>query len=127
QRFQVVRLGDLADGDDVAERLRHLLAAEVEHAGVEPVAGEGALAEGPLRLRDLVLVVREDEVTAATVDVERLAQVAVHHGRALDVPAGAPGAPGAVPGRLARLRAFPEREVERAPLGLADLDARARL
>ena len=44
-------------------------------------------AERALRLRDLVLVVREDQVGAAAVDVERLAEVAVRHRRALDVPA----------------------------------------
>jgi hypothetical protein len=55
---------------------------------VHPVARERAFAVGALRLRDLVLVVRKDEVLAAGVDVERRAQVRDGHGRALDVPAG---------------------------------------
>ena len=114
QRLEVVGLGDLADGDDVAERLRHLLAAEVHHAGVQPVARELPVAERALRLRDLVLVVREDEVGAAAVDVERLAEVAVRHRRALDVPARAARAPRALPERLAGLGRLPQREVERA-------------
>ena len=101
QRLEVVGLGDLADGDDVAERLRHLLAAEVHHARVQPVARELAVAERALGLGDLVLVVREDQVGAAAVDVERLAEVAVRHRRALDVPAGPARAPGARP-RTAR-------------------------
>ena len=40
---------------------------------------------------------------------------------------GRPGPPGARPLRLARLGRFPQREVERAALLLADLDARAGL
>ena len=86
------------------ERLRHLLAAEGQHARVQPVAREVADAERALGLGDLVLVVREDQVGAAAVDVEGLAEVAVRHGRALDVPARAARAPGALPRRLARLR-----------------------
>mmetsp|Transcript_81846 Transcript_81846/g.265117 ORF Transcript_81846/g.265117 Transcript_81846/m.265117 type:complete len:402 (-) Transcript_81846:249-1454(-) len=41
--------------------------------------------------------------------------VARHHG-ALDVPAGPPGPPLALPSRLSRLRLLPEREVVRIPL-----------
>ena len=51
-------------------------------------------AVGAAALGDLVLVVREDQVEAAAVDVERHAQPALAHGRALDVPAGAAVAPG---------------------------------
>src|SRR5262245_66159920 len=40
------------------------------------------------RLRDLVLVMWEDEIDAATVDVELFAEVPPGHRRALDVPAG---------------------------------------
>ena len=97
---------------------------EPQHAVVHPDARE-ALARG-LRLRALVLVVREDQVEAAAVDVEVLAELRVRHRRALDVPAGPPAAPGRVPGRvLIRLVGLPEREVERRALALARLDARA--
>ena len=48
-------------------------------------------------LRELVLVVREAEVEAAAVDVEGAAEVALAHRRALDVPAGATGAPRRAP------------------------------
>ena len=84
-----------------------------------------ALAGG-LRLGALVLVVREDQVEAAAVHVEVLAELRARHGRALDVPAGPPSPPGRVPGRvLVRLVGLPEREVERRALALAGLDAGA--
>ena len=86
------------------------------------------VAERALGLRDLVLVVREDQVVAAAVDVERLAEIAVRHRRALDVPARAARAPRARP-TTARpaWRAFHSAKSSGLVLLLVDLDARARL
>jgi len=58
-------------------------------------------------------VVREEEVDAAGVEVDGVAEVLLAHRAALDVPAGATAAPGAVPGVVAvsGLVRFPEREV----------------
>ena len=89
---------------------------------MHPDAGEGHA--GCLGLGDLVLVVGEDEVAAAAVDVEAGAQVAQPHGGALDVPARAPLAPGAVPEVivLAGLGGLPDGEVERVLLARLGLD-----
>src|SRR5689334_6893935 len=62
-------------------------------------------------LRNLVLVVREDVIHGPRVDVEMLAEVFHAHRRTLDVPARSPLPPSRRPGRLARLRRLPEREV----------------
>ena len=70
-------------------------------------------------------MVWKDQVLAATVEVERLSEIFHGHRRTLDVPARTSGTPRAVPRWLARLRAFPEREVTRIALALVDLDARA--
>src|SRR3989337_836786 len=40
QRVRAVALDDLADREDVAERLRHLLGTQVDEAIVDPVARE---------------------------------------------------------------------------------------
>src|SRR5688572_5440773 len=64
---------------------------------------------------------REDEVAAPAVHVERLPEVACGHGGALDVPAGSPVAPRAGPRGLARLGALPEREVVAVLLAGIDL------
>ena len=81
---------------------------------MHPVAHEG-LARRAGALRDLVLVVREDEVDAPAVQVERLAQVLHAHRRALEVPAGTAAAEGSVP--LSPLRlvllGLPQYEVPR--------------
>ncbi len=103
--------------DRVAERLRHLLAADGDESVVQPVRGEGVPGSG--RLCELVLVVREAQVQSAAVDVERGPEVAPGHRGALDVPPGASRTPRRVPagGRgLPRLAALPEREVTGIPL-----------
>ncbi len=62
----------LVHGEEVAERLAHLLAGDVQEAVVHPVRRHDGVAEGAAALRDLVLVVREDEVETAGMDVEGL-------------------------------------------------------
>jgi len=69
-----------------------------------------------LALRALVLVMREHQVSAAAMDVEGKPQVLARHGRALDVPARTPLAPGGIPRRLAGLGRLPQREIERVAL-----------
>ena len=58
----------------VAQRLAHLVAAQPQQAIVHPVAGEGHDAGGCLALGDFVLVVGEDQVLPAAVDVQALAR-----------------------------------------------------
>src|SRR3989304_2683830 len=82
--------------------------------GVRPVV-DVLMAEGRLALGDLVLVVGEDVVHAARVEIDTRAQVLGRHGGALDVPAGESVAPGAGPDELpSRLPRPPQREVPRA-------------
>src|SRR6266542_2403197 len=114
----------LGDEQRVAERLAHLLPAHGEQGVVQPVPGEAV--SGRPRLGDLVLVVREDEVGAAAVDVEGLAEVPGGHRRALQVPARAARPPRRLPLRLAGLGALPQGEVQRVALA-ATLLARAHL
>ena len=121
-----VFLGHFTDHEEVALGLGHLLVVDVDEAVVHPVVRE-RLVIAALGLRDLVLVVREDEVLAAAVDVDGLAEVAAIHCGALDMPAGTAVAPGALPVGLAGLGCLPEREVHRLFLEFADVDAGAGL
>src|SRR5918997_32597 len=107
--------------EDVAQGLGHLVAREGDHPVVCPGADKGAVRVGTGALGELVLVVGEEQVRAATVDVRPVGQVLLDHRRALDVPARTPTSPRALPRGLAGLRGLPEREVERALLetGLA--------
>ena len=116
-------IGEVEEVGEVAERLRHLLAAHLDEAVVHPVAGERAAERQ--RLGPLVLVVGEGEVLAAAVEIEVLAQQVQRHHDALGVPARPPLAPGGRPGGLARLGPFPEHEVGGVALLLDRLDAGA--
>ncbi len=118
--FRVVLGQHVADGEEVAERLAHLLVVHAHEAVVDPELRQ-RLAGGAFALGDLVLVVRELQVGSAAVDVEALAQRGAAHGRAFDVPAGTSGAEGTVPlglGRLLGLGGFPQHEVKRIVLAL---------
>ena len=124
QRHGVATVEHVGEQQEVAQALRHLLRVDVEHAAVHPVMGErGAI--GRLGLRHLVFVVREDEVGAAAVDVERQAEVLLGHCGAFEVPTGASLAPRRGPMRLAGLCRLPQREVERVFFSIVNVDARA--
>ena len=95
----------------VAERLRHLLVLDEEVLDVHPEPRE-RLFRRAFRLRDLVLVMRKDQVDAAGMDVDRrLAQQPQRHRRALDVPARTAGAGADIPRRLPVLRRLPQHEI----------------
>ena len=136
------RAQQLVDGDEVAEALRHLLAFDLQEAVVHPDVRHARRAEGAARLGDFVLVMREDEVDAAAVNVEdvlrgivagkaaaeRLQQQGHRHRRAFDMPARSAGrsdAAGARPSRLVRLGGLPQHEVHRVALVGRDVDAGA--
>ena len=93
---------------------------------MHPVLRHDGVTEGRAALRDLVLVMREDEVEAAGVDVEGLPEQRAAHSGALDVPARTAAAPGARPARLRVGRGFPQHEVGRVLLVGRDLDPGAR-
>src|SRR5260370_33258021 len=115
----------------MAEDFGHLLARSGgEEAVMQPVARERRAAMGADALGDLVLVVWEDEVEPAAMDVEGLAEMRLGHRRAFDVPTR-PAAPpplvlpGAVPPRQRRRRRLPQHEVASIALVGRHLDARA--
>ncbi len=67
---------------------------------------------GAFALGDLVFVMGKHQIDAAAMDVERLAQIFLRHGRAFDVPAGPAAAPGRFP---ARQRRHPTASTARNP------------
>ena len=107
------------DEDQVALRLRHLLPVVAHHPGVRVGLGERRARHRDLGLPGAHLVVREDQVAAAGLDVEGRAEVFQGHGGALDVPPRPAPPEGAVPGRLAGTLAPPHDTVEGVALALA--------
>jgi len=76
------------NGHKISGRLGHLLAFDLQEAVVHPEIRHHPRMEGAARLRDFVLVMREDQIDAATVDVEDFAEIPPRHRRAFDMPAG---------------------------------------
>src|SRR4029079_17334145 len=93
----------------------------------DPDTGRRSADDGR-RLGDLVLVVGEDVVDPAAVDIEAGPEVAQRHRRALEVPAReAIAPPRRAPLELTALPgALPEREVRRVTLVGLDLAAMTR-
>ena len=93
---------------------------------MQPIARVTRAAVRARALRDLVLVVRKQQIDAAAVDVDRLAEVRLGHRRAFDVPTGPAAPPRARPTDGVLVRRLPEHEVAGVAFVRRDLDARAR-
>ena len=147
---ELIGLQQLVDGDEVALALRHLAALDLQEAVVHPVVGHGRRAVAAARLGDLVLVVREDQVEPAAMNVEAVRQrlrlgrqpvlqlvpqKRIAHRRALDVPAGAAAdrkrravdRERRVPAGLGVGGFLPQHEIAGVLLVRVDRDPRARL
>src|SRR5204863_8876385 len=129
-------LSQVAGGEKIAVTLRHLRATHVEKLAMHPVAREG-LARRPLRLCDLVFVMRKDQIDAAGVNVERLDAAALpnlveRHRRAFEMPARTAAPKWRIPcgadGFVFRVGFLPECEVRRVAFRvLVARDARTNL
>ena len=103
---------EFLEGDEVAQALAHFLSVDGNHVVVHPVV-DHVVALGSDGLCYFAFVVGEDEVHAAAVDVEVVAEVFASHGGALAVPAGEAVAPGRGPAHdVLRLGLFPEGEID---------------
>ena len=107
----------VADEDQVAGRLGHLLPIEPHGADVEPRSGERRDAGRRLGLGGLERVVREAQVLTTGVQVQRGPVGRQRHGGALGVPARPARSPRRGPGRLVGPADLPDGLVERVVLG----------
>src|SRR5258708_24807441 len=79
-------LQQIMNGDEVAEALRHLFAFDIQEAVVHPNARKRPAMVDGLRLGNLILVMRKNEIDPSAVDVESLAKKGLAHGGALEMP-----------------------------------------
>src|SRR5260370_38419044 len=98
----------------------HFLLSHVQKTGMDPIACKCFAGEA-LTLGDLVLVMREDQIGTAAMDIDLFTQRFHCHRRTLDMPTRTSMTPGAIPHRLPRFRAFPEGNVTRSTLRLGCL------
>ena len=115
----VAARGQIGQRVEIADALAHLAAVHHQVGHVHPVVGKLPV-RAAAALGDLVFMMREDQINAAAVQIEVLAEVFENHGAALQVPAGAAFAPGAGPavGAVFGLAGFPEGKVGERVLGV---------
>ena len=107
----------------VIQRLAHFFCfacfciSDLQHARMHPVVTKGAIIRC-FRLGSFVFMMRKHQVRAAPVNIERQTQILVAHGRALNVPTGAPFPPRGIPRRLTWFRGFPQRKIKRVTLSV---------
>ena len=89
QLLRLVFLQHIAHGEEIAQRLRHLFVVNIDKPVVHPDLRQ-RFAIRAFALRNFIFVVRKLQISAAAMDVKRFAQQRASHGRAFDVPAGAP-------------------------------------
>ena len=74
QHLKIVFLTDLTNSKEIAQRFAHLPVVDVQESVVQPVAGKG-LAVAAFALGNLVLMMREDQILAAGMDIDLLTQI----------------------------------------------------
>src|SRR3989344_1625520 len=96
----VSALYNIGEVDDVAVGFCDFGAFELQMGAMQPETREWFLARGGFGLRYFVVVVHGDVLDTARMDVNLRAEGRAYHRRTLDMPAGEPLPPRAVPAEL---------------------------
>ena len=112
QHLQIVFLRNLTHGKEVAKRFGHLAVVNVQKCVMHPIFGKN-LAIAALTLRNLIFMMREDQILSACMDVDLLAKILLRHDGALDMPARTAITPRRLPGRLSLFFRLPQHEIQR--------------
>src|SRR3989442_14123621 len=99
----------------------HFLIPHLQKTCMYPIACKWFASE-TLTLGDLVLMVREDQIGTAAMDIDLLTQHFHCHSRTLDMPTRTSMTPGAIPPRFSWFSCFPEGKVTRVTFALVWLE-----
>ena len=75
ESFRRIFSDQLVNGIKIAERFGHFDSVHHQHAGMHPVTGKSVVRMGAHRLRAFVLMVRENQIRSAAVNVKRIAEI----------------------------------------------------
>ena len=84
--LKIILLTDLTYSTEVSKRFGHLAVVDVEETVMHPVSCKN-LTIAALALCDLILVMREDQILSACMDINLFSKIFFGHDRALDMPA----------------------------------------
>ena len=120
--FIAVLFCNFPNREEIAQRLGHFLVVNIDIAVVHPVMRE-CLACSSFTLCNFILVMRENQVLTAAVQIERIAQIVRRHCRAFNMPARATLAPWRFPVWFTRLCSFPNSKVQRIFFLVIDINS----
>ena len=116
---------DVLDQEKIPQRFTHFLRVNCDKTVVNPVADERRTTGERLRLSHFILMMRENQITAAAVEIKAATQVFIRHCTAFDVPTGASIPPGTFPEWFAWFGAFPEGKIHRMTFAVIHFDPSA--
>ena len=70
----------IAHSEKIAQRLGHFLAFDLQHFIMHPNLRKTALRMGTAALRNLILMMRKQQIIAAAMNIETMAKKLVRHG-----------------------------------------------
>ena len=123
QCLRLKMLQNIDNHEEITQGFGHFFIIYSNEAIVQPVVHEGMAASAALGLSNFVLVMRENQIAAAAVEVEGFTQIFHAHSGAFDVPARAAIAPGARPGGFAGFSRFPQSKVHGVLLAVVHIHA----
>ena len=91
----------VADGKEIAQGFGHLLALNLQHLVMDPIAGKFTMRVGASGLRDFIFMMRELQVIAAAVNIKAFAQQLMAHRGTFNMPARTTITPRAIPAQHA--------------------------
>ena len=111
QHFRAVTRVGIGDGDDIATRFWHFFVIHRDKTVMQPIFGHMAGAMRTAALRNLVFMMRKNQIKSASVNIKHLAKIGFCHGRTFNMPSRPAASPWAVPSRLAGGAGFPQDKV----------------
>ena len=92
ENLKIILFTDLTNGTEISERFGHLAVVDVQETIMHPVSCKN-LTIAALTLCDLILMMREDQILTACMDIDLFSKIFLRHNRALNMPARTSVAP----------------------------------
>ena len=92
ENLKIILFTDLTNGTEISERFGHLAVVDVQETIMHPVSCKN-LTIAALTLCDLILMMREDQILTACMDINLFSEIFLGHNRTLNMPARTSVAP----------------------------------
>lgn len=86
QYLQIIFLGDFTNGKEIAQGFGHLHVINIQETVMHPVMCKFLVISG-FALGNFILVMREDQIFTAGMDINLFTKILLGHDRAFNMPA----------------------------------------